>query len=165
MEQKITDLGQIARTNNRGAYLNKKDFSDTDLSGINLSVISSSQWKNAVFQNTNLSNTKIKFYPRGLKRKKEERPYDVDFEFSVENCNFEGTDLSYLIKILKPNNKDRILTLEEISKCKYIGRITFTPVCVKGGLDSKQKILEYITKSFEIGIRNILISSLHKDAC
>lgn len=96
MKQKITDLRQIAKTTKRGVYLIQKDFTDTDLSELNLSVLSQDQWHNAIFQNTDLSTTKIRFSPRKLKPKRVSNKYYRDYQFSVEGCNFEGVDLSYL---------------------------------------------------------------------
>lgn len=43
-------------------------------------------------------------------------------------------------------------------------RIIFSPVCVKGGLDSSEKVIRYIVETFKIGIKTIIISSLHEDA-
>lgn len=92
MKQKITDLRQIVKTTKRGVYLIQKDFKNTDLSDLNLSVLSRDQWHDAIFHNTDLSNTKIRFSPRKLKPNR----YYRNYQFSVEDCNFESTDLSYL---------------------------------------------------------------------
>ncbi len=66
--------------------------------------------------------------------------------------------------ILEPRKSCNILSLEDIKEIAKRNIITFTPVCVKGGLDSSQKIIRYIAVSFEYGVKNIIISTLHKDA-
>lgn len=70
-----------------------------------------------------------------------------------ENCN-----------ILNPVNSINILSMKDIEEFAKKNKVVLTPVCVKGGLDSSKKIVEYIAMSFEYGVREILISSLHRDA-
>ena len=51
------------------------------------------------------------------------------------------------ISILNPNNNTHILSLEDLRNFPATNKITFCPVCVKDGLDSSEKIIEYISKS------------------
>ena len=54
--------------------------------------------------------------------------------------------------------------MEDLSTITEKVKVTLNPVCVKGGLDTSQKIIEYIAKSFEYGVEHLLISTLQKDA-
>ncbi len=75
------------------------DFTDADLSKLDLSHIKPEAWVGANFKNTNFRGTNIKFYPDDLKTF-----YVYDFEKDIPKyqyrditgCNFEGCDLSYL---------------------------------------------------------------------
>lgn len=74
------------------------DFTDADLSSIDLSGISPKLWYGTTFYHTNFENTGIKFYPRDLLKK---RIYFGDGTSSnyfrdMRGCNFRGCDLSYL---------------------------------------------------------------------
>ncbi len=66
--------------------------------------------------------------------------------------------------ILNPKKNANILSMNDIKELTERNKITLTPVCVKGGLDSSQKIIEYIATSFEYGVKEILISTLQEDA-
>lgn len=77
--------------------------------------------------------------------------------------------------ILNPDKSSNILSMNDIKEFakkmedteglfSSVTKLAFTPVCIKGGLDSSQKIVEYIAMSFECGIKEILISTLHRDA-
>lgn len=66
--------------------------------------------------------------------------------------------------ILNPQKPSNILSMKDIEELTRTNKVVLTPVCVKGGLDSSQKIIEYIAMSFECGVKEILISTLHKDA-
>lgn len=70
------------------------------------------------------------------------------------------------INILKPKKNTNIMTFKEIESLvsSEKNRIIFSPVCVKGGLDSSEKVIRYIVETFKIGIKTIIISSLHEDA-
>lgn len=66
--------------------------------------------------------------------------------------------------ILNPKKSSSILSMRDIEEFAKGNKVVFTPVCVKGGLDSSQKIIHYIAMSFECGVKEILISTLHEDA-
>lgn len=66
------------------------------------------------------------------------------------------------LKILNPKKNVGILTLLEMRE--HPNYIVLSPVCVKGGLDSAEKIMEYISESLKYGIRSVIFSSLQKDA-
>lgn len=66
--------------------------------------------------------------------------------------------------ILNPSNSTNILSIRDIKEFTPNMNIAFSPVCVKGGLDSSQKVMEYIAMSFECGVKEILISTLHENA-
>ena len=68
------------------------------------------------------------------------------------------------IAILNPSKNTKILSLEDISNLSEIREITLSPVCVKNGLDSSEKIMEYISTAFKFGVKSVLISTLHRDA-
>lgn len=87
-----------------GEKLLVKDFSNMDLSKLDLSIIPGGKWKNCVFHNTNFSGTNIKFNPQYLKKfKRYEWSFDRKYMYnSIICCNFEGCDLSYL----KPENME-----------------------------------------------------------
>ena len=59
-----------------------KDFSNMDLSDLDLSRFVPELWEDAIFYNTNFKGTGINFLPSKLRNE------------SVEGCNFEGVDLS-----------------------------------------------------------------------
>lgn len=63
---------------------NIKDFTNMDLSGLDLSSFSPIFWQNAIFKNTNLKNAKIEFSPAHLKDK------------HLVGVNLENVDLSNL---------------------------------------------------------------------
>lgn len=77
------------------------DFTDADLSKLDLSHIKPEAWAGANFRNTNFRDTNIRFYPDDLKTF-----YMYYFELAkdiskyqyrdITGCNFEGCDLSYL---------------------------------------------------------------------
>ncbi|MCI8347719.1 MAG: radical SAM protein [Bacilli bacterium] len=75
------------------------DFTDADLSNLDLSHIKPEAWAGANFRNTNFKGTNIRFYPDDLK------PFYM-YEFlkdypeyqynNISGCDFEDCDLSYL---------------------------------------------------------------------
>lgn len=66
--------------------------------------------------------------------------------------------------ILNPQDQSSILSMSDIGNLTKKTKVALTPVCVDGGLDNSQKIIEYIAMSFELGIKEILVSTLHEDA-
>lgn len=80
------------------------DFTDADLSLLDLSGISSDSWKGATFQNTNFRGTNIKFNPKDLKELNiygygfyDFLAAHLDYKYqNISGCNFENCDLSYL---------------------------------------------------------------------
>lgn len=70
--------------------------------------------------------------------------------------------------ILNPSSSTEIMSMDDVSANMRFGhgfpKLVFTPVCVKGGLDSTEKIIEYIAKSFELKTSNVIISTLQLDA-
>ena len=70
------------------------DFSNLDLSGLDLSEIPMSAWVGCVFHNTNFSNTGIIFLPNMLKHDEVGRRKTVNMLY----CDFSENDLSFLEK-------------------------------------------------------------------
>jgi len=68
------------------------------------------------------------------------------------------------LAILDSCKNTKILSLEDLKNFSRINQITLSPVCVKNGLDTSEKIMEYISTAFKIGVENVLISTLHQDA-
>lgn len=87
-EKKITDKSELFDENGK---LKFHRFINLDLSDLDLSDVDPSTWKNAHFYNTNFKNTGIKFIPAKLWNK----GYDF-YACSLQFCNFENCDLSYL---------------------------------------------------------------------
>lgn len=107
--KKIEDIKDIWD----GKNLLIKDFTDYDLSNIDLSVIPCSSWIGCFFSNTNFANTNIKFNPSELKYfYKYDWTNDPKFRYtSIANCNFENCDLTYL--------RNENLTNVDISGCNF----------------------------------------------
>lgn len=66
------------------------DLSNYDISDIDLSDFNPEVWEGVYFYHTNLKNTGIKFYPRKLQMD------NFHCQYSLELCNLENCDLSYL---------------------------------------------------------------------
>lgn len=65
-------------------------------------------------------------------------------------------------KILNPKLHTNTGDLKEF---KYFPlEVVLSPVCVKGGLDTSEKIAEYIYEANKLGLEHIIISSLQKSA-
>ena len=79
-----------------GENLLIKDFTDLDLSNIDLSQIPMGQWEGCIFLNTNFSNTGIRFNPSKLGFMRNE---DSGYSYiTLKGCDFSDNDLSYLCK-------------------------------------------------------------------
>lgn len=74
------------------------DFSDSDLSELDLSKIPTKCWDGAIFHNTNFEGTNIKFYPRDLKKRRVRFVNGTIYKTlrDMSSCNFKDCDLSYL---------------------------------------------------------------------
>ncbi len=86
--KKITDKSELFDENGRLKYHSLANF---DLCGLDLSDIDPSVWEHLRFFNTNFKNTGIKFIPAKLMSE-----YSRIKGPSLEFCNFENCDLSYL---------------------------------------------------------------------
>ncbi len=91
--KKINDISKIWN----GKKLLIKNFSNLDLSSLDLSNIPKEAWYDCVFYNTDFSNTNIKFEPGKLRETIGETyhhsyPYKSTF---ISNCIFDNCDLSY----------------------------------------------------------------------
>lgn len=64
--------------------------------------------------------------------------------------------------VLDKNTK--IFSIEEIKELAKKCKVSLTPVCIKGGLDTAEKIEKYIEEFLQSDIVSIIISNLHKDA-
>lgn len=86
---------------------------------------------------------------------------ETDISLYISRHDISDTVNCSILDAKRPSDVLSMQKIREIAKEKLID---FTPVCVKGGLDSSQKIIEYIAMSFEYGIKKILISTLHENA-
>lgn len=67
-----------------------------------------------------------------------------------------------ILNTVSPNVK--IFSVKEIKELAKLHTVTLTPVCIKGGLDTAEKICEYIEEFLQGKIKSIIISNLHSDA-
>lgn len=87
-------------------------------------------------------------------------------DFIVNNCKINisrhavDEDLNSNIFHVKRNT---IMTLDDIAKLNEKTEVTLNATCFKGGLDSYDKIMEYIKISKKIGIKKVLIQNLQKN--
>ena len=83
--------------------------------------------------------------------------------FIVNNCKINisrhavDEDQNSRIFNVKRNT---IMTLDDIAKLNEKTEVTLNATCFKGGLDSYNKIMEYINISKKIGIKKVLIQNL-----
>ena len=82
---RINSISQIFN----GKKLFRKNLSDLDLSGLDLSIIPMSEWEGCIFYNTNVSNTGIKFKPNLL-------GFGGNRYLTLVDCDFSDNDLTYL---------------------------------------------------------------------
>ena len=87
--RKIESIGEIYN----GENLLIKDFSNMDLTNIDLSSIPPEKWEECIFYNTSFKNTGIKFVPKNLYG--QVNRYGCK-EVTMDNCDFSNNDLSYL---------------------------------------------------------------------
>lgn len=98
-DNKVQELAKRKIINNLdeiydGNKLLITDFSNLDLSCLDLSKIPMIKWENCTFFNTNFSGTGIKFIPNKLKQN-----FDAKSVWDLTNikyCDFSNNDLSYL---------------------------------------------------------------------
>ena len=88
--KRIENISQIFD----GSKLLFTDFSNLNLSNIDLSAIPTHLWENCIFYNTNFSNTGIKFIPNKLYRNLNKKYISDQIDMSY--CDFSDNDLSYL---------------------------------------------------------------------
>ncbi len=92
--KKINDISEIWD----GKKLLIKDFSNLDLSSLDLRNIPKESWYDCIFYNTDFSNTNIKFVPSKLFRTIVDSSFFgmLDNVVSMKNCIFDNCDLSYI---------------------------------------------------------------------
>lgn len=68
-------------------------------------------------------------------------------------------------KILNIISSDtKILSIREIKEMARVYTVALTPVCIKGGLDTAEKMQKYIEEFLQGDIESIIFSNLHNDA-
>jgi hypothetical protein len=92
--RKINDIKEIYK--NDHFIVKDMDFSNMDLSNIDLSMIEPDEWKDAIFNHTNLSNTGIRFSPQLLKVTYIYTWSKDYYTINIIDCDFSNNDLSYL---------------------------------------------------------------------
>ena len=91
-----------------------------------------------------------------------ERDYKERMSIYISRHALSDEENQKILNIISPNT--RILSIQEIKEMARVYTVALTPVCIKGGLDTAEKICEYIEEFLQGKIKNIIISNLHSDA-
>ena len=91
-----------------------------------------------------------------------ERDYKERMSIYISRHALSDEENQKILNIISPNT--RILSIQEIKEMARVYTVVLTPVCIKGGLDTAEKICEYIEEFLQGKIKNIIISNLHSDA-
>lgn len=91
-----------------------------------------------------------------------ERDYKERMSIYISRHALSDEENQKILNIISPNT--RILSIQEIKEMARVYTVALTPVCIKGGLDTAEKMQKYIEEFLQVDIKSIIFSNLHNDA-